>query len=757
MENLGMTTPLRRFERDRYVRMLFRQFPGAVWTTDINLRLTYFAGRLANNMSPRAQAGMSVYDIVGTRDPANRIIACHHAAILGEPQSFQYRVHDRWYEVIVEQLRDKGEVTGCIAAAFDVTEPRATQERLARSEALLAQAQRLAHVGSFEWEVTTNTVVWSDELHRIYGLQPGQFEGTYEAFLARVHPEDLDRTKSLTFDALRKGTPFVFEYRIVRVDGAVRELQTRGDVVMDDLGKAIRMAGCCWDVTELRDAMNHLLQVRSLLEATIEATADGLLVVDRNGVVTAQNQQFLAMWRIPEEIAGHKDDEKLRAYVCDQLEEPERFLRGTRELYEHPERETVDVLTFKDGRVFERYSRPQRIASQISGRVWSFRDITERERLLRRALFLADAGRLLSSLDVEPALDSVARLSVPFMGETCAIDLLGNGQPKRLLMVSRDGAEPFNPELHSTVMAGHSVIYSQGARSCMAVPLVVKDSVVGAITFISSVLRRYNKADLELAETLARRAALSVENSRLYQKAREALHARDEFLTIAAHEIRGPITSIHLAVQGLRKGKSSESILPHLLEVIEREDRRLRRFVDELLDLGKIQNTQLHFDFETVDLGDIVRDAASELSGELSWSGSSLAITTEGSPVGQWDKSRLFQVAFNLLSNAIKFGEGRPISASVREHQGLTTLVVKDNGIGIQAEMLEKIFKPFERAVSVRHYGGLGLGLFISLTIVEGLGGNIRVESTPKEGSIFTVELPNNKTYEQKQPHRPDR
>ncbi len=147
-----------------------------------------------------------------------------------------------------------------------------------------------------------------------------------------------------------------------------------------------------------------------------------------------------------------------------------------------------------------------------------------------------------------------------------------------------------------------------------------------------------------------------------------------------------------------------------------------------------------------MNLAEIVREAANGLAAELTKSGSSLSIMNEGHPVGQWDRHRLLQVATNLLSNAIKFGEGQPIFVGVKENKGKTTLTVKDEGIGIQPEMLDRIFQPFERAVSIRNYGGLGLGLFITRTIVEGLGGTIRVDSTPKRGSTFTVELPNART-----------
>ena len=324
--------------------MLFRQLPGAVWTTDRDLRLTYVAGRLADNIGPKAKPGTLLYDIVGTHDPANLFIAYHRAALLGESQSFETEFNNRRYEVLVEQLKDEdGAATGCIAAAFDITDQYKTQERLARSEALLEQAQRVAHIGSFEWDLASNSVRWSDELHRIYGLEPGQFLGTYEAFLERVHPDDMERTKSAIFTALRNESPVIYEHRIVRADGSERVLHTQGDVVKDKDGRLTGIAGCCWDVTEQRATTESLERARSLLEATLEATADGLLVVDRKGEIATYNRRFLSLWHIPRDFPNEHNDEKLLAYVTDQVENPEHFLYTTQDLYLHPERESFDT------------------------------------------------------------------------------------------------------------------------------------------------------------------------------------------------------------------------------------------------------------------------------------------------------------------------------------------------------------------------------------------------------------------------------
>jgi PAS domain S-box-containing protein len=544
------------------------------------------------------------------------------------------------------------------------------------------------------------------------------------------------------FEAIGNLKPFVYDHRIIRLDGRVRTIHTRGDVIVDEHGKGVRLVGSCWDVTDLKESTDKLERARSLLEATIEATADGLLVVDLKGTVQIYNERFLTLWGIPADLAQQHDDEKLLTFVSNQLEDADSFICSVQELYDHPDRETFDILRFKDGRVFERYSIPQRVQGEIVGRVWSFRDVTDRERLFRRALFLADATRLLASLDVEPALDSLAHLAVPYLGDGCAVDLLGNGGPRRLLVVSRDPAQPVNPELHSTALTGYSAIYEFGQRSCMVVPLIVKGAVIGALTFIAARKRRYTPDDLQLAEELGRRAALSVENAKLYRGAQDALQARDEFLSIAAHEIRGPITSIHIAVQGLQRGRALGSSTPKLLDIIEREDRRLARFVDELLDVNNIRTGQIHFTFEEVDLGKVAHEVSTRLGGELARSGSSLSITTDGNPVGNWDKFRLYQVVTNLLSNAIKFGLGKPIMVSVKDHSETVMLSVQDKGIGIASQMLERIFRPFERVESARHYGGLGLGLFIVRTIVESLGGSIQVQSEQNAGSTFTVQLP---------------
>lgn len=617
------------------------------------------------------------------------------------------------------------------------------QERLARSEARFAEAQRVAHVGSFEWEVATDVVTWSDELHRIYGLQPGEFGGTYSAFLDHVYPEDLDATVSVIVKAYEEGRPFAYEHRVVRRDGSVRLLRTQGDVVVNDAGAPLRLVGSCWDITEIGDFREREARTRSLLEATIESTADGILVVDLEGHVTIHNERFLTMWGFPPELSRELDDQKLITFVLDQLEDPDGFILELERLYEHPEEEDSQVLRFKDGRVFERVSRPQRLGKVVVGRVWTFQDVSERERLLRRALFLSDASRLLSSLDVEPALDGVAHLCVPYLADHCAIDLIDNGVVRRLVAIPFGAEDPIRPTLHESVAAGHPSTFSSGPDTCLSAPFVVKGETVGALTFLVKPPRVFGEPTMDMAIKVAARAALLIENARVYQAARDAIQARDEFLSIAAHEIRGPVTSMHLAVQGLKTGRVNPRATPAVLGVIAREDRRLGRFVEELLDVGRIRSGAFHLQFEECNLDRIVREAAKRLNSELVRSGSTLSIKSPGHViVGTWDPARLDQIVTNLLLNACKYGRGRPIELELTDEPTAVRFRVSDQGIGIPAELQPQIFQPFARATSIRHYGGLGLGLYIVRTIVEGMGGTVRFESTVDVGSTFVVELP---------------
>ncbi len=207
----------------------------------------------------------------------------------------------------------------------------------------------------------------------LLGLTEAEMKAT--DFMSVTHPDDLAADLE-NMERLRSGVigSFTMEKRLLRKDGSFVWVTLNAAPLWRSGGEPLSHIAVVQDITDLKRA-------NSLLEATTNSITDGLLTIDRQGRVVSLNERFLELWKIPQDLAKCREDEPLLAFVLEQLQEPEAFLDKVRELYSHPERESFDVLKFKDGRVYERYSRPQILEKEIVGRVWSFRDITARERM----------------------------------------------------------------------------------------------------------------------------------------------------------------------------------------------------------------------------------------------------------------------------------------------------------------------------------------------------------------------------------------
>jgi signal transduction histidine kinase len=282
----------------------------------------------------------------------------------------------------------------------------------------------------------------------------------------------------------------------------------------------------------------------------------------------------------------------------------------------------------------------------------------------------------------------------------------------------------------------------------LSVPIRSKDRLLGAMTlYHQEGGRRHTHDDLEVAGELARRFAAAIDNAQLFRIVQHAVRLRDDFLATAGHELRTPITSLMLYVQALLKqtraleaGQAPPRLVQHL-ERTESQVARLTLLVNQLLDVSLIGSGRLALRLEAVALRGLVLDVVERYESRHG-AGASVHVLVPESLEGSWDRLRLEQIVANLVSNAMKYGDGSPVTVAAHEEAGVATLSVHDEGIGIPLQHHERIFGRFERAVAHGHYGGIGLGLWITRQLVESMGGTIGFESHPGEGTTFTVRLP---------------
>jgi PAS domain S-box-containing protein len=619
-----------------------------------------------------------------------------------------------------------------------------------------------------------------------------------------THPEDVEA--SLEFiRRIRSGElpEYRMEKRYVRKNGAVIWVHLTVSIVRSATGAPLYLVAFIEDITQRREAQSEASRSLSLLRATLESTADGILVVDVSGKILSFNQKVADMWGIPPEVFASGDDQRAINMALEKLVNPDDFVAKMMELYRHPEESSYDVLGLKDGRTFERYSQPQLIDDVPVGRVWSFRDVTSRRRAeeqeielvqeqaaraeaensQKRASLLAEASRVLSaSFDYQTTLAALVRLAVPALADYCALDIveaedtferIGEAHvdpaksqllrevarfPKSaltarhpLMRVMATGAPVLESDITpafiraSFAEAGQRrVVEALEPRSLICVPLVASGKPLGALTLVSSGSgRRYEIADLSLAADLARRAAIVVEHARLFHEAQQATRARDDVLAVVAHDLRNPLNTVTMAVSLMLETTPPERVEERRqVEILRRAADRMNRMIQDLLDVKRMESGRLTTDLKPELPAVLINDMIDMLRPLAAGSTIRLEADIEDDlPPVLADAARVQQVLSNLVGNAVKFTprSGR-ITVCAEHIDGEVRFGVIDTGPGIPAEQLPHIFGRFWQAKS--DHRGIGLGLAIAKGIVEAHNGRIWVESHVGLGSTFYFTLP---------------
>ncbi|MEY4550233.1 MAG: hypothetical protein RL685_6428 [Pseudomonadota bacterium] len=532
------------------------------------------------------------------------------------------------------------------------------------------------------------------------------------------------------------------------------------------------------------EAQERTAQARTA--ALLNASLDAVIGMDHEGRITEFNASAEGMFGWPRAQA-------LGCSLADLLiPAPQRAAHGrglarylasgeTRVLDRRIELEALR----RDGSTFPIELAIRRVATDGPPSFLGYaRDLTARKSTERAQAFLVQASEALAaSLDYQVALQTVVRLAVPTIADSAAIyrheedgkitlvALAARDEPTSVLMRELDALLPLQieddrtltrvvrnrrPELLSMLSAplreswsptsrASEILEQLAFRSYMVVPLLARGRSFGAVALTTSEGRELTHADLELAEELARRAGLAIENAELYREAQQANRLKDEFLATVSHELRTPLTAILGWLHLLRSGSPEQ--VARGVDTIERNALAQARIVEDLLDVSRIVTGKLRLQLEPMQLTDVVQAAIDTVRPTATAKG--IELSTEVAPgagelVG--DPARLQQVVWNLLVNAIKFTPKRGSVQVFLSRQGSgVQLSVKDSGKGIRADFLPHIFQRFrqEDNTSTRAHGGLGLGLAIVRHLVEAHGGHVAAASEGEgQGATFTVVLP---------------
>ena len=568
----------------------------------------------------------------------------------------------------------------------------------------------------------------------------------------------------------------------VRKDGRRIWAEVAVTALRDGKGVLRGFAKVTRDISARKHAEQALRETTQRLQAILETAVDGIITIDERGRIQSSNPATTR-------IFGYAPDELLGRNISMLMPEP---YRGEHDGYmahylSTGERKVIGIGREvqgrrKDGSIFPlELSVSETLLPQ--GRLFTglVRDITARKRAMEAQALFVEAGTLLSqSLDMATTLKKLASLAVSRLCDYCMVDLLGeDGRLHRLEVAARDpeaqvhvqramahapqpgSSSPLRQVLESgealavpdvtsafldacAVSAEHrAILETLAPKSVALVPLVARGRKLGLINFGWARSRAATmEADLEVARGLADRAAMAIDNARLYQEAQEAIRVREDVVAIGSLDLRNPLNAITLSATTLLKREEvSERTTKAITRIYAAAD-RASRLIRDLLDFTQARLGGIPINPKPLDFHEHVQRVVEEV--RLAHPERHIHVHASGEGAGEWDEGRLAQVVTNLVGNALQHGpEAAPVTVTSRSDGSTILLEVHNEGAPISPDVLPTLFEPYQQGPEAgAGRGSLGLGLYITRQIVLGHGGTLEVRSTAAEGTTFTARMP---------------
>ncbi|WP_275333642.1 PAS domain-containing protein [Nodosilinea sp. PGN35] len=663
-----------------------------------------------------------------------------------------------------------GEITGGIIAWRDITELKQTETILQRNQEHLNLAMAAAKMGSWDWDIQTGTVRFSDSVCRLFGLEPAQFDGSYETVMSLVHPDDRLRVQQALHRAVYEQAEYNIELRVVRPDGILCWVSSLGRVFYSPTGEPLHMTGIDIDITERVRVEDERKQSALMLQQTTER----LNLALKSSPISLFNQdldlrytwiynptQDLAV----EQVLGQRDEDLGSPETAARLTHLKRRVLATGQGL----REEVKVVANGQTAYYDLTIDPiydgggPGGAPEIVGVTCAAVDISERvqievERQRATTALRESEDRLRMAIESAQMGTWDWNLVTDVLMWDAGCKAIFGLPPGADSSIERfyEGLHPEDRDrLHRVVEA--SLTLASGGK------LDVEYRVIGLQDGVERWVRARGQAYFDSDGSPVRfiGTALDITQQKQAEAARERLLQReqaareaaeranrikDEFLAVLSHELRSPLNPILGWAKLLQTKRLDADKTARALATIERNAKLQTQLIDDLLDIAKILRGKLRIEPAPVDPVFVVESAIETVQAAVEAKAIRLRADLPDIGLIQGDGGRIQQIVWNLMTNAVKFTpENGQIDVQLRQVDHWAQITVTDSGRGIRPEFLPHIFDSFrqEDTSITRQFGGLGLGLAIVRYLVEAHGGTIAVAS-PGEGlgTTFTVQLP---------------
>jgi PAS domain S-box-containing protein len=759
--------------------------PLLMWAADEQLQGVFF-NRAWLEFSGRAlgsQVGEGWWEGVHADDRAALRDARLGAWQRREPYSAEFRLRHRdgeyrWLQDCgAPRFTAEGEFRGFLGTCTDITDRRTSFELESRLAAIVEGSNDAIISKSLDGIIRT----WNEGAERLFGYTAQEAVGRS---IHLIIPPELRDEETRILERLRRGERIEhFETVRVRRDGRRINISLTISPVRDDHGRVIGASKVARDVTERR-RMEQALRDSELRFASFMQHLPGLAwIKDAEGRYVFANEAAQKAFGVSlTQLYGRTDLDLFPAATAVQFRQNDRLALASE-----------NGVLIVEGLDDPQGNRHQSLVSKfpIPGADTSgvmiggvAIDITERQQLERYLRILLETSESLSTLmDVESTLQRIAGFAVPTVGDWCAIDLLDSShQLRRAAIAHVDPAQQAAADelsrryptrmddVHGparVVRTGESQLISpvdqsllrQAARdpehlalllqlnlrSVICVPLRYRDRILGTMSLATADTgRHYTEADLEIAEGLADRAAVAIENARLLEQLKDADRRKDEFLAMLGHELRNPLASLRSGIDVLALDAQDGDVT---IALMREHVLHLARLVDDLLDVSRITRGRIELQLRPLAVGDVLQQAVEAVRPALEERQHRLTVDLPREPLQlAADRVRLAQVFENLLHNSIKYTDpGGHITVTAQRERSEAVIAIRDNGIGIDGDLLPHVFDLFTQASRSldRAQGGLGIGLTLVRRIIEGHHGSIEaISEGAGRGTTMLVRLP---------------